>query len=87
MSNVMGYLTDNDEQTSFMERWIQLAPTPPQRGVNLYDVFISYRSSDRKWAMALYDAMKLAKWEPFLNQFELVPVRSQYSRQMIFSTT
>ena len=60
-------------QPSYIQRWIKLAPTPPQRGANLYDVFISYRSSDRPWAMALYDALKLAVWEPFLDQFELVP--------------
>ena len=49
----------------------------PQRrlpaGKNSYDVFISYRSSDRAWAMALYDALKLAGWEPFLDQYDLVP--------------
>lgn len=55
------------------QRWLQYAPKPPERHGNLYDVFISYRSSDRAWAMALYDALKLAGWEPFLDQYELVP--------------
>lgn len=55
------------------QRWLEYAPKPPERGANLYDVFISYRSSDRTWAMALYDALKLAGWEPFLDQYELVP--------------
>ena len=57
---------------SRLQRWLQYAPAPPERGGNSYDVFISYRSSDRSWAMALYDALKLAGWEPFLDQYELV---------------
>jgi len=59
--------------TANMQRWLQYAPEPPKRGGNSYDVFISYRSSDRSWAMALYDALKLTGWEPFLDQYELVP--------------
>jgi len=43
-------------QAEYMERWLKLAPKPPARGPNQYDAFISYRSSDRKFAMALYDA-------------------------------
>lgn len=58
---------------SHVQRWLQYAPTPPERGERKFDAFISYRSSDREWAMALYDALKLAGWEPFLDQFELVP--------------
>ena len=59
--------------TSNMQRWLRYAPGPPDRGDNSYDVFISYRSSDRSWAMALYDALKLAGWDPFLDQYDLVP--------------
>lgn len=61
------------QQAAFMQRWLQHAPAPPDRGKNSYDAFISYRSSDRAWAMALYDALKLAKWDAFLDQYELVP--------------
>ena len=61
------------DQKTILEQWIELAPKPPARGANSYDAFISYRSADRAWAMALYDAMKLAGWEPFLDQYELVP--------------
>jgi tetratricopeptide (TPR) repeat protein len=61
------------EQGKYMQQWLQHAPAPPERGTNSYDVFISYRSSDRSWAMALYDALKLAVWEPFLDQYDLVP--------------
>ena len=60
-------------QAEYMQVWLQHAPKPPERGSNSYDVFISYRSSDRAWAMALYDALKLAGWEPFLDQYDLVP--------------
>lgn len=56
-----------------LQAWLQHAPKPPERGDNSYDVFISYRSSDREWAMALFDALKLAGWEPFLDQYDLVP--------------
>ena len=61
------------QQLEYNQRWLKLAPEPPERGENSYDVFISYRSADRPWAMALYDALKLAGWEPFLDQYELVP--------------
>lgn len=61
------------EQAEYLQHWLQHAPAPPERGDNSYDVFISYRSSDRAWAMALYDALKLAGWEPFLDQYDLVP--------------
>jgi tetratricopeptide (TPR) repeat protein len=61
------------QQAEQVQRWLRFAPKPPERGKNEYDVFISYRSSDRPWAMALYDALKLAGWEAFLDQYELVP--------------
>ena len=59
--------------TQFVRPWLEHAPKPPPRGANLYDAFISYRSSDRAWAMALYDVLKLAGWEAFLDQYDLVP--------------
>jgi tetratricopeptide (TPR) repeat protein len=62
-----------DLQAKYLQMWLEHAPKPPERGDNRYDVFISYRSSDRAWAMALYDALKLAGWEPFLDQYDLVP--------------
>jgi len=64
---------DDRPEVRDMQRWLQYAPTPPPRGTKKYDVFISYRSSDRAWAMALYDVLKLASWEPFLDQYALVP--------------
>jgi tetratricopeptide (TPR) repeat protein len=56
-----------------LQKWLQYAPQPPARGQNTYDAFISYRSSDRAWAMALYDILKLAGWDAFLDQYDLVP--------------
>lgn len=61
------------QQVEYMQRWLQHAPAPLERRENSYDAFISYRSSDRGWAMALYDALKLAGWEAFLDQYDLVP--------------
>ncbi len=61
------------QQAEFLQRWLQHAPKPPPRGKNSYDAFISYRSSDRAWAMALYDVLKLAGWDAFLDQYDLVP--------------
>lgn len=61
------------QQGEYAQRWLQFAPSPPNRETNSYDAFISYRSSDRAWAMALYDILRLAHWEPFLDQYDLVP--------------
>ena len=61
------------QQQNALQAWLKHAPTPLPRGSNSYDVFISYRSTDRAWAMALYDVLKLAGWEAFLDQYDLVP--------------
>jgi len=61
------------DQLEYMQRWLRYAPTPPVRGSNSYDVFISYRSLDRAWAMALFDVLKLAGWKAFLDQYDLIP--------------
>jgi tetratricopeptide (TPR) repeat protein len=60
-------------QAELLQRWLKHAPKPQPRGGNAYDTFISYRSSDRAWAMALYDVLKLAEWDAFLDQYDLVP--------------
>jgi hypothetical protein len=60
------------QRADFLQKWLQYAPKPPPRGSNTYDVFISYRSSDRSWAMSLYDVLKLAGWEAFLDQYDLI---------------
>jgi tetratricopeptide (TPR) repeat protein len=61
------------QQAQFLQRWLEHAPKAMPRGKKSYDVFISYRSSDRVWAMALYDVLKLAGWHAFLDQYALVP--------------
>src|SRR5262245_44494395 len=61
------------QQAEDVQQWLRHAPKPSPRGKNSYDGFISYRSSDRAWAMALYDVLKLAGWEAFLDQYDLVP--------------
>lgn len=66
-------MSDNKPNDAHVQRWLQYAPKPPERGERKFDAFISYRSSDREWAMALYDAMQFAGWKPFLDQYELVP--------------
>jgi tetratricopeptide (TPR) repeat protein len=65
--------TTDGDLGQFVRPWLQHAPKPPPRGKNSYDAFISYRSSDRAWAMSLYDVLKLAGWEAFLDQYDLVP--------------
>ena len=56
-----------------VQKWLQYAPKPLPRGKNSYDAFISYRSLDRRWSMALFDVLKLAGWDAFLDQYDLVP--------------
>jgi tetratricopeptide (TPR) repeat protein len=63
----------DEDSMQFIRPWLEHAPKAPPRGKNSYDAFISYRSSDRAWAMALYDALKLAGWQAFLDQYDLVP--------------
>ncbi len=59
--------------TKSREQWLAFAPPPPRIEGDAYDVFISYRSTDRAWALALYDALASSGWNPFLDQFELIP--------------
>ena len=56
-----------------MNYWIEHCESPRQRpeGVK-WDVFISYRSLNRKWALALYDMLKQCGYNIFLDQFVLV---------------
>jgi hypothetical protein len=55
-------------------KWLSLCPSPRPRLANIkWDVFLSYRSVNRRWVLALYDAIVQAGFEVFLDQFELVP--------------
>jgi tetratricopeptide (TPR) repeat protein len=61
--------------------WLELVPPPrplPEPSGPFgdrpfeWDVFISYRSSDRVWAIALYDQLVAAGYRVFLDQFVLI---------------
>ena len=55
-----------------VNRWLRLAPRPrPRPAGTRWDVFISYRSVNRAWALALYDSLREADFEVFLDQFVL----------------
>lgn len=57
-----------------LEQWLDLAPAPPPLPEGkLWHVFISYRSNDRPWAMALYDVLAHLEYKTFLDQFALSP--------------
>jgi hypothetical protein len=52
--------------------WLEQVPKPRPRPKGIeWDVFISYRSVNRRWAMALYDTLREAGYEIFLDQYEL----------------
>jgi tetratricopeptide (TPR) repeat protein len=60
------------ERTETENRWLRLAPRPRARPPEIrWDVFVSYRSVNRTWAMALYDSLREAGYEVFLDQFVL----------------
>jgi hypothetical protein len=59
-------------------------PRPRPQGTE-WDAFVSYRSIDRVWALALYDMLQQAKYKVFLDQYVLVAgsgVLSQLSENM-----
>jgi tetratricopeptide (TPR) repeat protein len=54
------------------EVWLAHVPKPPPRPTGIdWDVFISYRSLDRKWALVLYDTLREAGYDIFLDQYVL----------------
>lgn len=57
-----------------MSYWIEHCepPRPRPSGIE-WDVFVSYRSLDRSWAIALYDLLVQCGYKVFLDQFVLVP--------------
>ena len=55
-------------------RWLSYCPAPRARPGDIeWDVFLSYRSVNRSWVLALYDALVQADFKVFLDQFALVP--------------
>ena len=62
-------MSNNDKN-----EWLSNCPSPRPRPEDLkWDVFISYRSVNRPWVLALYDTLVQAGFEAFLDQFVLVP--------------
>lgn len=59
-----------------MNYWIDHCEQPHPRPDGLdWDVFISYRSLDRVWTIALYDMLTQCGFKVFMDQFVLVPGR------------
>ena len=56
------------------DSWLKYCEKPqrPKPAGIKWDVFISYRSLDRVWALALYDMLVQVGYEVFLDQFVLV---------------
>lgn len=56
-----------------MTTWLNLCPPPRPRPEGCeWDVFLSYRSLDRLWTIALYDSLRQCGYRVFLDQFVLV---------------
>lgn len=56
-----------------MNYWLEHCEPPRQRSPGTdWDVFVSYRSLDRAWAIALYDMLLQCGYRVFLDQFVLV---------------
>lgn len=56
------------------EDWLSYCPAPRPRPADIkWDVFLSYRSVNRQWVLALYDTLTQAGFKVFLDQFQLVP--------------
>src|SRR5688572_32952713 len=81
-----------DKSRSVMPNyWIEHCAPPRPRPQGLeWDVFISYRSLDRVWAVALYDMLRQCGYNVFLDQFVLVAgqgLASQLARQLARSAS
>jgi TIR domain/Tetratricopeptide Repeats-Sensor len=54
------------------ENWTDLAPPPPALAQGkIWNVFLSYRSGNRPWVLALYDILKGLNYKVFLDQYVL----------------
>jgi hypothetical protein len=66
--------------------WIDFCEPPRPRPPGFdWDVFVSYRSLDRLWSIALYDMLTQCGYKVFLDQFVLVPgqgLTSQLGRNL-----
>ena len=63
--------TEDSEERAALA-WLQQAPKPRPRRPELdWDVFISYRSVNSRWALSLYDTLQETGYSIFLDQYEL----------------
>ena len=54
------------------DRWLDLAPKPDALPAGKdWHVFLSYRSVNRPWVLALYDVLRLIGYKVFLDQYVL----------------
>ena len=54
------------------DQWLDLAPRPDALPPGKqWHVFLSYRSVNRPWVLALYDILKILEYKVFLDQYEL----------------
>src|SRR5262245_31470103 len=69
------------EQADQVVKWLELAPKPPAVAAgSQWHVFISYRSINRSWVLHLYDALRSARFDVFLDQLEIAAGDSLTSR-------
>lgn len=55
-----------------LEQWLKYAPAPkPLDSKKKFHVFLSYRSTNRAWALQLYDILRGLNYEAFLDQYKL----------------
>lgn len=55
-----------------LENWLQFAPKPRElQAGKQWHVFLSYRSVDRSWVLALHDVLKQLDYSVFLDQYVL----------------
>jgi tetratricopeptide (TPR) repeat protein len=60
-----------------LQKWLKYAPEPPPlKEGEKWHVFLSYRSVNRAWVLNLYDSLRQAGFEVFVDQFVLVPGES-----------
>jgi hypothetical protein len=54
------------------DTWLDLAPKPgPLPAGKQWHVFLSYRSVNRPWVLALYDVLNVLGYKVFLDQYVL----------------
>jgi len=58
------------------DQWLDLAPPPPLPDGKRWHVFLSYRSVNRPWVLALYDILNGLGFKVFLDQYVLTAAAS-----------